>query len=130
MTTEYIAVPATLTAAQTIDKLRELEPDAETIYYVYVADDDGRLVGVLSLRDLIVAKPDTADPRRDDRGARHGRRARRPGPGRQRRRALQPAGRAGHRRRRPARGHRHRRRRARRGPAAREARLGPAASGP
>jgi len=58
MTTEFIAVPATLTAAQTIDRLRELEPDAETIYYVYVTDADGRLVGVLSLRDLIVAKPD------------------------------------------------------------------------
>ena len=59
MTTEFVAVPATLTAAQTIDRLRELEPTAETIYYVYVTDDDNRLVGVLSLRDLIVAKPDT-----------------------------------------------------------------------
>ena len=59
MTTEYVAVPATLTASQTIDRLRELEPDAETIYYVYVTDDDGRLVGVLSLRDLIVARPET-----------------------------------------------------------------------
>jgi magnesium transporter len=59
MTTEYVAVPATLTAAETIDKLRELEPIAETIYYVYVTDDANRLVGVLSLRDLIVAKPDT-----------------------------------------------------------------------
>jgi CBS domain-containing protein len=60
MTTEFVAVPATLTAAETIDRLRELEPDAETIYYVYVVDDDGRLVGVLSLRDLIVAPPVTA----------------------------------------------------------------------
>jgi magnesium transporter len=59
MTTEFVAVPATLSAARTIDRLRELEPDAETIYYVYVTDDDGRLVGVLSLRDLIVAPPDT-----------------------------------------------------------------------
>jgi magnesium transporter len=59
MTTEFVAVPATLTAAQTIDRLRELEPDAETIYYVYVVDDEGRLVGVLSLRDLIVASPGT-----------------------------------------------------------------------
>jgi magnesium transporter len=58
MTTEFVAVPATLTAAETIERLRELEPDAETIYYVYVVDDDGRLVGVLSLRDLIVARPD------------------------------------------------------------------------
>jgi Mg/Co/Ni transporter MgtE len=58
MTTEYIALDGRLTAAQAIDRLRELEPDAETIYYVYVVDDDGRLVGVLSLRDLIVARPD------------------------------------------------------------------------
>jgi CBS domain-containing protein len=57
MTTEFVAVPAELTASQTIDRLRELEPDAETIYYVYVVDPDGRLVGVLSLRDLIVAQP-------------------------------------------------------------------------
>jgi flagellar motility protein MotE (MotC chaperone)/sporulation protein YlmC with PRC-barrel domain len=58
MTTEFVAVPATLTAAQTIDRLRDLEPDAETIYYVYVTDPEERLVGVLSLRDLIVSKPD------------------------------------------------------------------------
>ncbi|HET9614093.1 MAG TPA: PRC-barrel domain-containing protein, partial [Candidatus Limnocylindrales bacterium] len=58
MTTEFIAVPETLTATETIGRLRELEPDAETIYYVYVVDGDGRLVGVLSLRDLIVASPD------------------------------------------------------------------------
>jgi CBS domain-containing protein len=59
MTTEFVAVPAGLTTEQTIDRLRELEPDAETIYYVYVTDEDGRLVGVLSLRDLIVAPPTT-----------------------------------------------------------------------
>ena len=59
MTTEFVAVPATLTAAQTIERLRQLEPDAETIYYVYVTDGEGRLAGVLSLRDLIVAPPDT-----------------------------------------------------------------------
>jgi magnesium transporter len=60
MTTEFVAVRKELTAAETIEKLRELEPDAETIYYVYVTDDDGRLAGVLSLRDLIVARPDSA----------------------------------------------------------------------
>jgi CBS domain-containing protein len=58
MTTAYIAMPAALTAERAIDRLRELEPDAETIYYLYVVDDDNRLVGVLSLRDLIVARPD------------------------------------------------------------------------
>jgi magnesium transporter len=60
MTTELVALPAPLTCAQAIDRLRELEPDAETIYYVYVTDDEDRLVGVLSLRDLIVAQPDVA----------------------------------------------------------------------
>ncbi len=59
MTTEYIALPASVTAAQAIDRLRELEPDAETIYYVYLVDRNETLVGVLSLRDLIVAKPET-----------------------------------------------------------------------
>jgi CBS domain-containing protein/sporulation protein YlmC with PRC-barrel domain len=59
MTTEYVAVTDELTAAQTIERLRELEPEAETIYYVYVTDDAERLVGVLSLRDLIVARPET-----------------------------------------------------------------------
>jgi magnesium transporter len=58
MTTEFIAVEERMTAGEAIDRLRELEPDAETIYYVYVLDEGGRLVGVLSLRDLIVARPD------------------------------------------------------------------------
>jgi magnesium transporter len=59
MTTEHVAIRATLTCQQTIDKLRQLEPNAETIYYVYVVDEAERLVGVLSLRDLIVAPPET-----------------------------------------------------------------------
>src|SRR5918912_386408 len=59
MTTGYVAVLHTLTAAQAIDRLRELEPDAESVYYVYVVDEEEHLLGVLSLRDLIVAKPQT-----------------------------------------------------------------------
>jgi CBS domain-containing protein len=59
MTTEHVAVAESLTAQQTIDELRKLEPNAETIYYVYVIDEHERLVGVLSLRDLIVAPPET-----------------------------------------------------------------------
>jgi CBS domain-containing protein len=58
MTTEFVAIPASLTCAQAIDRLREMEPDAETIYYVYVVDSQERLVGVLSLRDLIVSAPE------------------------------------------------------------------------
>lgn len=59
MTTEYVAIPKELTAQQTIERLRELEPGAETVYYIYVVDSAEHLVGVISLRDLIVAQPDT-----------------------------------------------------------------------
>lgn len=59
MTTEYIAVSKEMTAQQAIDRIRELEPSAEMIYYLYVLDSSEHLVGVLSLRELIVAKPDT-----------------------------------------------------------------------
>jgi CBS domain-containing protein len=57
MTTEFVSVRADMTCQETIEHLRRLAPKAETVYYVYVVDDDERLVGVLSLRDLIVADP-------------------------------------------------------------------------
>jgi magnesium transporter len=59
MTTEYIAFPKELKAKDALNRLAELAIDAETIYYVYVVDSQGRLVGVVSLRDLILAPEDT-----------------------------------------------------------------------
>lgn len=59
MTNAFVALTQDLTAAETIDYLRNLSPDAETIYYLYATDADEHLTGVISLRDLIVAKPDT-----------------------------------------------------------------------
>ena len=59
MTTELVALPAHLTCEQTLARLRELAPKAETIYYIYVTDAEDRLVGVLSLRDLVIAPPET-----------------------------------------------------------------------
>lgn len=59
MTNEFIAIGCEMTAQQVIEHLREIGPEAETIYYVYVVDEDERLSGVLSLRDLIVSPPDT-----------------------------------------------------------------------
>lgn len=57
MTTDFITVFQEMTAQEAIEHLRDVGPDAETIYYVYVVDDVERLMGVLSLRDLIVAPP-------------------------------------------------------------------------
>jgi len=59
MTPDFIALGAELTAAQAIDKLRELQPDPELTYYLYVVDAQERLEGVISLRDLVVARPET-----------------------------------------------------------------------
>ena len=58
MTTDFVALAAELTAQQAIDRLRELRPDPELTYYLYVIDGQGRLDGVISLRDLVVAKPE------------------------------------------------------------------------
>lgn len=58
MTTEYVAVSEDLTAQGCIEELRRMEPDAESVYYVFVIDAEEHLKGVLSLRDLIVAQPD------------------------------------------------------------------------
>ncbi len=59
MSLNYIAIPDTFTAQQTIARLREVAPDAETIYYIYVVNADGKLLGVLSLRGLLLADPQT-----------------------------------------------------------------------
>jgi magnesium transporter len=59
MTSDLIALPGDLTAAQAIDTLRERKPDPELTYYLYVVDGEGKLEGVLSLRDLVVAAPET-----------------------------------------------------------------------
>ncbi|WP_067840655.1 magnesium transporter [Amphibacillus sediminis] len=55
MAKEFMAVHTTDKAGDVIDNLRFKAPNAETIYYLYVLDQQSRLVGVLSLRDLIVA---------------------------------------------------------------------------
>lgn len=57
MTTDYIAVGKNLTAYKAIESLRKDAEDAETVYYVYVVDENEKLVGVMSLRELILASP-------------------------------------------------------------------------
>jgi magnesium transporter len=57
MTTEYASLPADITAGEAIARLRMQAPDSESIYYIYVLDAERKLVGFVSLRDLILAKP-------------------------------------------------------------------------
>lgn len=60
MTPEFVALRAAMTVDEALRHLRSEAPDAETIYYVFVVDASDRLRGVLSLRQLVVAHPDTA----------------------------------------------------------------------
>ncbi|WP_342662647.1 magnesium transporter [Halalkalibacillus halophilus] len=57
MATEYISLKTTETISKVMERLREEGPDAETIYYLYVTDEAGKLTGVISLRDLITSDP-------------------------------------------------------------------------
>ena len=58
MTTEYVSVYNTYTVKETMEQMKLQAPNAETIYYMYVLDENKHLVGVLSLRDLIIADED------------------------------------------------------------------------
>jgi magnesium transporter len=55
MTTDYAWLPANITVEQALDRLRLQAPNSETIYYVYVLDEQRRLLGVVTLRELILA---------------------------------------------------------------------------
>jgi magnesium transporter len=55
MTTDYAWLPANISVEEALDRLRLMAPDKETIYYVYIVDEQRRLKGVVSLRDLIMA---------------------------------------------------------------------------
>jgi magnesium transporter len=56
MTTEYATVPPDVTAEQAVALVRQQAPSRETIYSIYVLDEDRHLIGFLSLRDLILAR--------------------------------------------------------------------------
>ena len=57
MTTDYMWIYPHRTVAATIDKIREIAPETEFIYYLYVTDQAEKLLGVLSLRTLLLASP-------------------------------------------------------------------------
>ena len=59
MTSEYATLSPDLMVRQALDKLRLEAPDKETIYYAYVIDAQRRLLGLVSLKSLILARPDT-----------------------------------------------------------------------
>jgi magnesium transporter len=57
MTTEYATLAGGITVRDALEKLRLQAPNKETIYYVYITDAERHLLGIISLRDLIMSKP-------------------------------------------------------------------------
>jgi magnesium transporter len=57
MTTDYVWIYPHRTTEATIRKIREIAPASEFIYYLYVVDKNDQLLGVLSLRTLLLSLP-------------------------------------------------------------------------
>ena len=58
MTTQVTSLPEDITCEEAVAQLRRLNEEQEQMFYVYVVDRRGYLIGVLSMRDLILSKPD------------------------------------------------------------------------
>lgn len=59
MTEMFVRVRPEMTVVETIDYLRLIDPEVETLAAVYVLDEAQRLIGVVSLRELMVADPES-----------------------------------------------------------------------
>ena len=56
MTTEFFSLPEETTAREAIQRLQQATK-AETVFYIYATDQEGRITGVVSLRELLVVAP-------------------------------------------------------------------------
>ena len=59
MTTNFVSLGGDSTVEETIERIRSRAGEIEQIYYTYVVDEQSRLVGVVSMRNLILAKGNT-----------------------------------------------------------------------
>lgn len=58
MNPRYLSLPAAIGVEEAIRYVRRATQSVETVYYAYVEDEEGRLVGVVSLRELLTAHAD------------------------------------------------------------------------
>lgn len=55
MTNVFIAYPPEITVKEAMDRFKRDAEEVETLYYIYIVDENERLVGVVSLRDLLLS---------------------------------------------------------------------------
>ena len=58
MTTEYLALKPEVTVSEASELIRQAAPKKETIYYTYVTDQQDRLIGYVTLKDIFLARED------------------------------------------------------------------------
>ncbi|MFN3194905.1 MAG: magnesium transporter [Chlorobiota bacterium] len=58
MTPDFVAVQQDFTISETLDHIRKFGKDSETIYRVYVTDDNGRLIDDILLKNIILSSED------------------------------------------------------------------------
>ncbi|HAY21075.1 MAG TPA: magnesium transporter, partial [Desulfobacterales bacterium] len=58
MTPEYISLKTYLRVNESLHKIRKIGLDKETVYYCYVIDEQRKLLGMISLKDLVLADPE------------------------------------------------------------------------
>ena len=59
MTNVFVAYPSDMTVREAIARFREDAKEIETVYYIYLIDESEKLVGVISLRELLMSEPGT-----------------------------------------------------------------------
>lgn len=56
MTTEYVSLSSSMTVEEAFDKIRRIGVNKETIYTCYVTDNKKKLIGVITVRDMLLAE--------------------------------------------------------------------------
>lgn len=58
MTNDFIAYLPHMTIREAVERFRKDAEEVETIYYIYITDAEEKLIGVVSLRELLLSSPD------------------------------------------------------------------------
>ncbi|WP_339044663.1 magnesium transporter [Cardinium endosymbiont of Tipula unca] len=57
MNTDFATILTSMTVEKAISKIREDSPSKKMLYYIYVVDDNMKLVGFISLKNLVMSSP-------------------------------------------------------------------------
>jgi CBS domain-containing protein/sporulation protein YlmC with PRC-barrel domain len=59
MNSDYLRLEPDITVGEALEQIRKTADEVETVYYGYIVNDDDRLEGVVSLKELLIASPES-----------------------------------------------------------------------